>query len=68
MPRQPKKNVNEIFESLKDLNFFNDKGQIVKLSDPIWKEAENALNKVFSKKYLYLYISQNRNGILERFR
>jgi len=67
MPRQPKKNVNEIFESLKDLNFFNDKGHIVGLSDPIWKEAENALNKELTKKYLYLYISQNRNGILERF-
>jgi hypothetical protein len=53
MPRQPKRNVNEIFESLKDLNFFNDKGQIVKLSDPIWKEAENTL---YSLKNTYIYI------------
>jgi len=63
MPRQPKKNVNEIFESLKDLNFFNDKGHIVGLSDPIWKEAENALNKELTKKYLYLYICRGTHVV-----
>ena len=34
MPRQ-KKNVDEIFESLKDLNFFDDRSQILRLSDPM---------------------------------
>lgn len=67
MPRQPKMQVDEIFKLIEDLNFFYAKGQLLRLSDPIWKNAENILNKDLSAKYLYLYMSQNRNGILERF-
>jgi len=62
MPRQPKKTVDEIFESLKDFNFFDNRGHILKLSESIWKNAENRLSGELSTKYLYLYLSQNRNG------
>jgi len=61
-----KKTVDEIFESLKDFNFFDNRGHILRLSESIWKDAENRLYGELSMKYLYL--SQNRNGILERFR
>lgn len=67
MPHQPKKNVDEIFDSIKELNFFNNQGQVLKLSDPIWKHAETILMGEMTAKYLYLYLSQNRNRILERF-
>lgn len=68
MPRQPKKNVDEIFDSIKELNFFNNQGQVLKLSDPMWKHAETMLKGEMIAKYLYLYLSQNRNRILEQFR
>jgi len=63
MPRQPKQIVDELFKSLKDINFFNNRGHILRLSETVWKNAENRLNGELSIKYLYL--SQNRNGILE---
>lgn len=68
MPRLPRKNVDDIFESIKDLNFFNDEGHVVKLSNPVWKITEASLNREMTKKYLYLYVSQNRGRILERLR
>lgn len=68
MSRQPKKNVDEIFDLLKDLNFFNNQSQVLGLSDPIWKHAETILKGQMTAKYLYLYLSQNRNKILVRFR
>ncbi|KAK0090229.1 hypothetical protein PV326_004203 [Microctonus aethiopoides] len=45
MPRRPKKSLDEIFELIKDLNFFDSEGHIVQLSDPIWNEAENICEK-----------------------
>jgi len=60
--------VDKIFESLKDFNFFDNRSHILRLSESIWKDAENRLNGELSMKYLYLYLSQNRNRILERFR
>lgn len=68
MPRIAKKSVDEIFESLKDLNFFDDRGEILRLTNAIWQTAEKALNGELSMKYIYLYVSQDRNGILKRFR
>lgn len=68
MPRQPKRNVDEIFDLIKDINFFNDQGQVLRLADSVWKHAESILKGQMTAKYLYLYISQNRNKILERFR
>lgn len=68
MPRQPILCVDKIFESLKDLNFFNEENHVVRLSDPVWRTAERILNGKLSVKYLYLYFSQNRNKILERFK
>jgi len=60
MPRKAKKSVDKILESLKDLNFFDDKGNVFGFKNVIWQTAEKALNGELSMRYLYLYFTQNR--------
>lgn len=67
MSRQPKRNVDKIFELLEEWNFCYAKDQILRLFDPIWKKAKNILNKDLIVRNIYIYLSQNINGILERF-
>ncbi|KAK0157094.1 hypothetical protein PV327_011405, partial [Microctonus hyperodae] len=67
MPRKAKRSVDEIFEIIKELHFFDCEGRILPLSNPIWLEAEKKCEKQPSRKHLYLYLTQNRNGILSKF-
>jgi len=53
MPRKPKKTVSEIYETLKELRFFH-------------KNKFYLLDGAMSKSYVYMYITQNRNGILDK--
>lgn len=64
MPRKALKSVFEIFEALKDLYLVNGEGDVLNLTHSIWNEACIKLNNVMSKKYIFLYVSQNRNGLL----
>lgn len=66
MPRTAAKSADEIFQSLKDLYVLDDTGQILNLSHSVWNDASEKLNNVMNKKYVYLYISQNRHGILDK--
>jgi len=50
VPRQPKETVVEIFKSLKDFNFFDNRGHILRLSESVWKDVENRLNGELSIK------------------
>jgi len=44
----------------------NDKGHVLNLSHSVWEEASIKLDNAMSKKYIYLYVSQNRNGLLHK--
>lgn len=65
MPRKPKKSVSEIYEALKELHFlYEDKFK--PYNDSIWQTASDLLNGTMTKCYIYMYITQNRNGILHK--
>lgn len=66
MPRKAAKSSSEIFQVLKDLHVLNDKGRALSLTHSIWEEACIQLDNVMSKKYIYLYVSQNRHGLLDQ--
>lgn len=66
MPRKAIKSSDEIFDVLQDLHVVNNEGRVFNLKSPVWNEAHIKLNKMMSVKYIYLYVSQNRNGILDR--
>lgn len=66
MPRKASKSVSEIFDVLKDLHLVNDEGCVLNLTHSIWEEACIKLDNAMSKKYIYLYVSQNRNGLLHK--
>lgn len=66
MPRAPANPPHIIYEALKDLRFTDEKGILLPWSDDIWQIATDAMNGKMTKAYLYLYLSQNRNGIYNR--
>lgn len=66
MPRKALKSLSEIFEVLKELRFVNDKGHVLNLTHSVWEEACMKLNNAMSTKYIYLYVSQNGNGLLNK--
>lgn len=67
MPRKPVMTVNEIYEGLKSLNFIRDGNQLPEFTDDIWKTASKMLGGKLCYKYLYLYFTKNRNGLLQKF-
>lgn len=67
MPRKACVTANEIFEAVKDRNFFTDAGGDFKSrADPIWADICRTLNNKIEITNLYLYLKQNRNGVLSR--
>jgi len=66
MSRKAAKSSSEIFECLKDLTILNDKSRPLNLTHSVWEEACIKLDNVMSKKYMYLYVSQNRYNLLNK--
>jgi len=66
MPRKTAKSPSEIFDALKDLYVADGKGRVLNLSHSVWEEACTKLNNVICKKYIYLYVSQNRYNLLNK--
>lgn len=58
----------EIFDAVKDLNLFSDEYKLHVLSDKVWDVACCRSSGKLSKKHLYLCISQNRCGILDKLK
>lgn len=66
MPRKAARTSSEIFEALKDLYFVDDEGRVLNLKHSVWEQAHIKLNNEMSRKYIFLYVSQNRNGLLNK--
>lgn len=66
MLRKASKSSSEIFEILKDLHLVNEEGCVLSLTHSVWEEARSKLDNAMSKKYIHLYVSQNRNGLLDK--
>lgn len=66
MPRIPKKSVDEISFILQGLTFHDVDGNFRPMSHEVWRLAHDRLKEHMSLKYIYLYITENRNGILKK--
>ena len=68
MPRAAKLSVEVIFDSIKDLMFFDNSGKLKPLSQSIWNDAIIKLQNKMSIKHLYLHISRNGHKIQDMLR
>lgn len=68
MPRAAKFPVEIIFDSVKDLMFFDDTGELKPLSENVWNDAVIKMLNEMSIKHIYLYISRNDHKIQDKLR
>jgi len=66
MPRKACVTAEEIFEAVKDNDVFNSIGILKSRSDPVWLDIHRFLKDRIQITNLYLFLKQNRNGILSR--
>lgn len=67
MSRKACVTADEIFEAVKDSDYFINSTDILKSrSDPIWIETRHRLNDEIQITNLYLYLKQNRNNVRSR--
>lgn len=67
MSRKACVTANKIFEAIKDRNCFTDSGGDIKSRfDSIWADICRSLENKIQITNLYLYLKQNRNGVLSR--
>lgn len=66
MPRKCVLPHTVIFDKIGGLPFWDDDGKLKTKSDPVWAEAYSAVEKKMSIAYIYLYISGNRNNIVQK--
>jgi len=66
MPRKACVIANEIFDAVKDRDCLTDLGDLKSRSDSIWTDICRSLENKIQITNLYLYLKQNRNGVLSR--
>jgi len=64
MPRKACVTTEEIFKAVKDNDVINSIGILKSRSDPVWLDIRRFLKDRIQITNLYLYLKQNRNGIL----
>ena len=68
MPSKADVPFSDILSAIKDLDIFDNDRKLKKESNIIWEEAYNRLNRNMKRHSLYIYILQNRNGILNHLK
>ena len=68
MPSKPAVSYSDILNITKDLDIFENDRKLKKENNIIWEEACNRLNRMIKRHNLYIYILQNRGGILNHLK